>query len=250
MSAALPSPQGHLTAPEFRRLDSGKILETARALTARVGERFPDSGLRRMSAELVGVGQDIGRQSLWLGRPVWPIRALSILTGFAMVALAIGIVLAVLYRPSALYQSKSELVQALDAVVNLIVLLGAALWFLVSWEQRFKRGRALGSLHVLRSMAHIIDMHQLTKDPERILESGPATATAPVERMTASQLTWYLDYCSELLSMLSKLAALLVQEFDDREALESVNDVETLCAGLSRKIWQKIGLVDTRSSNV
>ena len=50
----------------------------------------------------------------------------------------------------------------------------------------------------------------------------------------------YLDYCSELLSLCGKVAALYVQRFDDGVALAAVNEIEGLCTGLSRKIWQKI----------
>ena len=38
-----------------------------------------------------------------------------------------------------------------------------------------------------------------------------------------------------------------MQHFDDSAALAAVNEVETLCTGLSRKIWQKIMLVDSVS---
>jgi hypothetical protein len=233
--------------PQFRKLDEGKILETARALAKRIGERFPDSGLRRLAAEVVSVGEEVGQVSRWLAGPVWPIRALSILTILAIVTLAIAILVAADRRITP-YQTLSDLLQGLDAGVNELVLLGAGLWFLVSWEQRFKRSRALVSLHALRSLAHIVDMHQLTKDPERVLKAGPGPAAAVAAAMTPAQLTWYLDYCSELLAMLSKLAALLVQDFDDPGTLAAVNEVENLCVGLSRKIWQKIGLVDARSS--
>jgi len=57
-------------------------------------------------------------------------------------------------------------IQALDSSISSVVFIGAAILFLVSWENRIKRHRALRALHELRSIAHIIDMHQLTKDPE------------------------------------------------------------------------------------
>ena len=63
--------------------------------------------------------------------------------------------------------------------------------------------------------------------------------------MTRFELGRYLDYCSELLSLVSKIAALYVQRFDDEVVLGAVNEVETLTNGLSRKIWQKIMILDT-----
>ena len=46
----------------------------------------------------------------------------------------------------------------------------------------------------------------------------------------------------------SKIAALYVQYFDDRIALQAVNEIENLTTGLSRKIWQKVMILDTLSS--
>jgi len=62
--------------------------------------------------------------------------------------------------------------------------------------------------------------------------------------MTPFQLCRYLDYCTELLSMISKIAALYVQNFPDESALEAVDQVESLTNGLSRQIWQKIMILD------
>ncbi|MFM7924284.1 MAG: hypothetical protein ACKPJJ_29030, partial [Planctomycetaceae bacterium] len=56
--------------------------------------------------------------------------------------------------------------------------------------------------------------------------------------------TRYLDYCSELLSLVGKLAALYAQSTSDPVVLQSVNDIEQLTNGLSRKIWQKIMMLD------
>jgi hypothetical protein len=58
--------------------------------------------------------------------------------------------------------------------------------------------------------------------------------------MTLFELSRYLDYCSEALSLTGKVAALYVQRFDDAVALDAVNEVEQLTTGLSRKIWQKL----------
>lgn len=138
----------------------------------------------------------------------------------------------------------TELVQVVEACINDIVLIGAAIFFLMTLETRYKRTRALQSIHELRSIAHIIDMHQLTKDPERITNKHYSTTDAsPKTNMTKFELRRYLDYCSEMLSLTGKIAAVYVQEFSDSVALSSVNEVETLCTGLSRKIWQKVTIL-------
>jgi len=72
------------------------------------------------------------------------------------------------------------------------------------------------------------------------LHGQPDTASSPERTMTSDQLGRYLDYCSELLSLLGKLAALFPQRFDDNVVLEAASDIENLTIGLSRKVWQKI----------
>jgi hypothetical protein len=103
----------------------------------------------------------------------------------------------------------------------------------------------LRALHELRAISHVIDMHQLTKDPSQLLSrSGNRTASSPQRTLTAFQLIRYLDYCSELLSLIGKLGALYAQSIPDTVVLQAVNDIEVLTNGLSRKIWQKIMILD------
>jgi hypothetical protein len=101
----------------------------------------------------------------------------------------------------------------------------------------------LQALHELRAIAHIIDMHQLTKDPERMLARSQSTASSPQPNMTAFELSRYLDYCSEMLSLTGKIAALYIQHFDDAVAIAAANEIEALTTGLSNKIWQKLNIL-------
>lgn len=125
------------------------------------------------------------------------------------------------------------------------LLLSAAILFLITAETRIKRRRALKAIHELRALAHVIDMHQLTKDPERVLARMAETPSSPKHNLSPAELGRYLDYCSEMLSLIGKLAALYVQKFDDPVALAAVNEVEDLTTGLSRKIWQKIMIINS-----
>ena len=123
-------------------------------------------------------------------------------------------------------------------------MIGAAIFFLVTIETRIKRVRALDALHELRTIAHVIDMHQLTKDPSKLTQRVIVTPSSPKEAMSAYELIRYLDYCSEMLSLTGKIAALYAQNFRDAVVLSAVNELENLTTGLSRKIWQKIMIVD------
>ena len=58
-----------------------------------------------------------------------------------------------------------------ETAISDVVFAGIAVFFLYSFPERMQRGRLLNLLHQLRSTAHIIDMHQLTKDPEQLKPS-------------------------------------------------------------------------------
>jgi hypothetical protein len=137
-----------------------------------------------------------------------------------------------------------DVIQGLESFINEIVLLSVAIVFLVTFENRYKRRLALESLHRLRSIAHVIDMHQLTKDPAALLAPLPPTASSPERTMSRAELTRYLDYCSELLAITSKLAALHGQFYQDSDVISAINEIEILVQGLSGKIWQKIMILD------
>ena len=124
-----------------------------------------------------------------------------------------------------------------------MVYVAIAVFFLVTIEIRVKRRRALRAIHELRAIAHVIDMHQLTKDPEWVLDRGRETGVLPPRTMSRFELSRYLDYCSEALSLTGKVAALYIRDFDDTVALQAVNEVEDLTTGLSRKIWQKLSIL-------
>ena len=117
------------------------------------------------------------------------------------------------------------------------------MFFLITLETRIKRGRALKAVHELRAMAHIIDMHQLTKDPELMLEGRKQTRSSPRRTMTRFELSRHLDYCSEMLALVGKVAALYAHHLQDPVVLDTVSEIETLTVGTARKIWQKIALV-------
>src|SRR5262245_59697788 len=83
-------------------------------------------------------------------------------------------------------------------------------------------------------------MHQLTKDPSGSVSIGGSTASSPKRLLSRFELSRYLDYCSEMLSLTSKVAVLYAQSFPNTEVTDAVSDVERIAAGSSQKIWQKI----------
>ena len=227
----------------YRQLMLSEILATTEQLGKRIEERFPAAGL-------VGVCRDLERQCretdaniAVLSRANYWIRGAVVLCVLILMAMVVGIVMGVAPRPEK--PAVGEFLQGLEAGVNDAVFVGAAIWFLTRLEAAWKRRRAMRALHALRSLAHIVDMHQLTKDPERVTgRSRMLTQSSPKRQMTPFELLRYLDYCSEMLSLISKLAALHVQHFDDAQTMTAVRDIENLTLNLSQKIWQKIMILD------
>jgi hypothetical protein len=229
----------------YRNLNIDAIVKTSVKLQKRIDERFSDRGLAQVSGEVCYVVEKARQEGEWIRQPLWPIR-------IAVISLIVGLLLA-LSRAIFLFNIDHtpvnfvEFVQALEAGINDIIFIGAAIYFLVTIEKRVKRNRILKNLHELRSLAHVIDMHQLTKDPDPA-RSQAMTASSPPVSMTNFELTRYLDYCSEMLSLIGKVAALYIQDFDDGMVLSAVNEIEDLTNSLSSKIWQKIMIIQAFQS--
>jgi hypothetical protein len=187
-----------------------------------------------------------------------PRPLLRVMSGLLLVGMAAFLAYATLRaRPPAGSVDAYEMVQVIEATLSGIVLLGAIVLFIVTLEVRSKRKLTLEALHELRVLAHVIDMHQLTKDPERSFDDergksggqagaqpGAATVGAAVATLAPFDLDYYLNYCGDLLALVGKVAAWYLQGFQDEVVLGAVNEIEDLTNGLSRKIWQKLMLLD------
>jgi hypothetical protein len=226
----------------FKTLHLEKITDTLDILQARIRERFSDCGLCKVCEELNVLARASGDRITWITRPNRSVRV-----GVGMVILA-GLVMGffglhwIKLQPAV--PSFGEFVQLIEAFLNTLVLVGASLFFLFSFESRLKRSRTLKALHELRSIAHVIDMHQLTKDPMISYGvSNQSTPSSPKRQLNAFELRRYLDYCAEMLSLVGKTAALYSQQMPDPQIVSAANDVELLCASMSHKIWQKIMII-------
>jgi hypothetical protein len=225
----------------YRTLAADKIVETIEKLKARIGERFPGAGLESVCGDFLIVAQTSAARAEALARPNMGLRiAVGVLVAVGLAAqfLAFRYV-----RVANAELDAAGLIQGLEAAVNLLLLFGAAVWFLINLEARWKREQVLTALHELRSLAHVVDMHQLTKDPTVLLTPETRTASSPAREMNEFQITRYLDYCAEMLALMGKIAALYAEKLRDPDVIDAVNDIENLCANLGRKIWQKIMII-------
>lgn len=217
------------------------IVETAERLKNRVRERFPDSGLSRVADSVLEIAREADTRSSEIAKPSIPLR----ISAWALsVILVLGIGAAFMkVRVVGSIGNIAELLQGADAAVNLVLLLGAAILSVTKLESSIRRKKALALVHELKALAHVVDMHQLTKDPETVSGDAPRTESSPKRTMTPFELGRYLDYSSEMLSVLGKIAAIYAQHIDDPVVLEAIDGAEDLTTGLSRKIWQKIAIL-------
>ena len=230
----------------LERLEAEPVLLTLRQLRERVGARFPQRGLYKASGDLVELAERVAESSESSRGRLRVVRVASraliiVIVVAALVAIGFAIRSAVNEGGP---EHDVEWLSLIESGVNDLIFASVAIWFLFTVPERLRRSDSLALLHELRSLAHIIDMHQLNKDPERLRESFTPTPVSPTLGLTHEELEHYLDYCSELLSLVGKTAALCAEESRDAIVLDTVSTIETLTTGMSRKIWQKISILN------
>jgi hypothetical protein len=222
-------------------LEAAAVRETVEELHERIGARFPNRGLRGVAGDLLMLIDQVQESATEAqGR----VRFIRLLSRVAMLLILAATLAAVVLATADAVQlddlDSFQLLPLIETVINDVVYAGIAVFFLYSFPERLRRGQLLSLLFQLRSTAHIIDMHQLSKDPEQLRSSYiPSRVSKPLE-LNRDEMERYLDYCSELLALVGKAAALCAEESRDDVVLDTVSRIETLTVGLSRKIWQKI----------
>jgi hypothetical protein len=213
------------------------VVATIETLQHRIRERFGERGLTRVCGQLFEIAKLDMRRATAIARRYVFLRLL-VLVVLGLGAMALLLMLS-LIDFSKITTDLSSLLQGTEAAFNLIAVTGTIVYSLLTLEQRLKRGRALAALHELRSIVHVIDMHQLTKDPSKFIIGSNTPSSPPVE-LNEFQMTRYLEYCTEMLSLASKVAVMFGQALDDPAVAEVVSDIEHVSTGLSQKIGQKI----------
>ena len=230
----------------YTTLDPDKIIKTADILESRVRERFPNASLVGVATEVKGIAIDAKARAEKLAQPIKWLRMATFASVFfgILVFFFVGRFLTF----DRIATGAFDFVQGIEALINAVVLVGLGFLTIAKSEERIKRRKVLDGLHGLRSVIHIIDMHQLTKDPVSLRTGFRPTQSSPERRLKPNELVRYLDYCSEMLSITGKVSALYAQAVPDMEVVNAVNDVEALGGNLSRKIWQKIMLIEPEHS--
>jgi len=222
------------------QLDPDRVIQTIGKLQRRISERFPNSSLSKVADQVRQIADAARQRAHAFRRANVGLRLAVMFVLLTMVGFIVAVALSLRFDE----ESGWGVLQGIEASISSIVFLGAAAVFLLTLETRVKRRKVLGALEELRELAHIIDMHQLVKDPERVCRDHVRTESSPTESLTPFLLGRYLDYCSELLALIGKVAVIYTQGVHDSVALAGIDSVETLTTGLCRKIWQKMIILD------
>jgi hypothetical protein len=226
------------------QLSADHVGDTVAQLERRIDARFGERGLTKAArdlGDLVALARsEAGESRDRLRRTTLTARTISI----AIIAATLFL-LALSLRPAVTdgLAEPTGWVPLAESVVNDVVFVVIAVLFLWAFPERLERRSLLRLLHRLRSLAHVIDMHQLSKDPEQVSPGYTPTAQSVRHGLDADQMRYYLGYCSEMLSLTAKTAALCAEHSTDGVVLETISTIETLTTELSNKIWQKISLL-------
>jgi hypothetical protein len=231
----------------LKRLSGPDLIQSVGKLSGRIAERFPDRGLARDTHDFASHAQAFVKEANGLSK-----RNRLVESGIAFLALVgFGGALFVLAQIPWIeieFSHKQEFFQAMqgiDAAIHIAISVALVIVFVANRERRRKRKIAFNGLTTLRNFAYVIDSHQLDKDPAAFAAGLPVTASSPKRDLEPPELLRYLDYCSELLSFVSKFAALYGQEFRDSAVIEAIDDIDMLTGTLSNKIWQKIAMLNS-----
>ena len=225
-----------LTDHRYRTIDPTKLILTISKMADRVEEHFPASGLSSVANEVAAVAEGMIARVKEIKKPRMGLR---IMVGFMVVLVVSGpLLFSLLLSFSDSMTNLGNFLQATDAGLHMLLVLAGGIAFLIGMENRLRRNQALEGLAEFRSLAHLVDLHQINKDP------GVDEVIAPEhDRRTVrsdEERAYYLDYSGDLLSIVGKLAAYYAQNLQEWVVLDAVNEIETLTSTLSNKLWLKI----------
>ena len=222
------------------RLDPAKIIQAAENLARSVDDKFPGSDLASLTAALAGIARATDERVREALRPIYAIRAASFLaTGISLLALWY---LVRHIRTRFEFGTITEVFESTDAGFNLLILLAGALWFLITFEGRVKRKKALEFIGELREFIHVIDTTQLYYTPDLY---KPDRAGSP---STSDLDHTYLLLCGQMVAVISNLASIYARGAPGDSVLRAASDVEMLANAIGVKLLSKAKSVRVSSA--
>jgi len=224
-----------------------KIELTVEKLTKRINERFPKSSIGKTSDDFLKFTENSENILLWILKPNLTIRVIA----YTTISISIlGILYCFKFVKLTISNSLEDISSIAESSINNFLLIGAAYFFLFKLENRIKRTRAIKYLNEIRGFVHVIDMHQLSMNPQYFLSNLPSTINSPVRNMNYEEFSRYLNYSSELVALCGKLAALFAQQLPDEVVVKSASDIENLCSNIINKISNKHIVLESMDINL
>ena len=114
----------------YRKLSSERTVETIARLQTRIHERFPASGLSKVCSELHQISIESKTRTETVARPNYILRTV---TGIAVIAIVGSLLASIFFTEFSVGPLPlTELVVLTEAALNDVVLVGAAILFLVT----------------------------------------------------------------------------------------------------------------------
>lgn len=233
----------------LKRLQGKSLVDAAIELSQRISAEFPKRGITKEAHELARDAESFVQEAESLSR-----KGVTYYAIWLLVILGLGSWLGttslMLLRIWTLVEQKQESMdlfqsmQGIDSGIHIAVSAALVIFFVATLERRRKRRIAFNGLNSLLNFAHVIDSHQTDKDPTAFASGLPRVGVPTKIPLDPPQLLRYLDYCSEMLSLVRRFAALYGQESGDTVIAESVDNIADLTSSLSNKIWQKITILN------
>jgi hypothetical protein len=223
--------------------DPAKLMDTIERVVAQIETEFP-------RADLLQVGRSVLEQAR-------KAEARSSLIQKTNPWLRIGIVLVLALGFTAAFFVVQKIrrfpdtgdlfviFQGLEAVLNVVILSGAAVFSIVTIETRWQRKAALKEINATISLIHVVDMHQLGKHAI-IAEMRSATQDDLLKDgyYTLAQINRYFDFCSELMSLAAKITLIYEEKLADTVITDAATAAAQLATALSNETYQKMILMD------
>ena len=230
------------------KLDPDKLCNAIQKLQRLVKKRFPKSTFYKTTMKLSEVAEKakaVAKDFGGVKRAIW--WTVIIIAPIALLFLMSSLLL--IYLP---IESKSTQTGLLDysETIGLFVdwiILSVLGSLAIRKKYRLNRRKpAMQTLHQLRSIAHLIDLTQHNKNYQTVKDK-----TLPLEkRMSAEDCIRYLNYSSQALSLTGKVAAIMIEDYNDSGVIAAVCELDTICNGISVKIWQKIETLQQYAEDV
>jgi hypothetical protein len=212
-------------------LDGAKILKNIIDLQNQIDAQFPERGLS-------STVQDLGNEAKAASDLSNRVGGSHTMAWFFNIT--IPILVFIITLSVALYYLNSEDKEAfngfddIDGLINLIFL---SVVIGVLFRQTVKlrrRNIAMKQLHLVRTLIHVLDMKQQNKK----IDGKCLTNQKPL--LSISESILYLDDCSQAVVLAGKVAALLIEDYDDSLVIATVSEIDALCNGITNRIWLKI----------